>query len=174
MFEMDADFSHDPSHLPQFLDAIQDYDVVLGSRYLGGRITVVNWPIGRLVLSLLPNVYASFVTGLPVADTTSGFRCYRRNVLAGIDLDRIGSEGYAFQIEMAVRAWRRGFSIAEIPIVFIDRTLGESKMSKRIIWEAVWRVWALRFRDLVGRLVADRFDGFEWVGTPPAPRRYAR
>ena len=152
LFEMDADFSHDPSHLPQFLKAAEEYDVVLGSRYLHGRVTVINWPITRLVLSYGANVYARFVTGLPVADATGGYKCFRRNVLEGIALDRVESEGYAFQIEMSFRAWKRGFRIGEIPIVFVDRTAGESKMSKRIVREAVWRVWKLRFLSMVGRL----------------------
>jgi dolichol-phosphate mannosyltransferase len=152
IFEMDADFSHDPGHIPQFLAALTDYDVVLGSRYLHGRVTVVNWPIPRLLLSYAANVYARLVTGLPITDATGGFKCFRRQVLETINLDRVGSEGYSFQIEMSLRAWRRGFSLGEIPIVFSDRDLGESKMSKRIVWEAVWRVWALRFLDLVGKL----------------------
>ena len=152
LFEMDADFSHDPSHLPQFLEAIREFDVVLGSRYLHGRVTVINWPITRLILSYGANIYARVVTGLPVTDATGGFKCFRRNVLEAIDLDRVGSEGYSFQIEMSLRAWRGGFSIGEIPIVFADRDVGESKMSRRIIWEAVWRVWALRVADLFGRL----------------------
>ncbi|HUG41005.1 MAG TPA: polyprenol monophosphomannose synthase [Longimicrobiales bacterium] len=151
-FEMDADFSHDPAHLPQFLDAIRRFDVVLGSRYLHGRVTVVNWPMGRLLLSYFANLYARVVTGLPVTDATGGFKCFRRKVLEAMDLDRVLSEGYAFQIEMSLRAWRRGFAIGEIPIVFADRDIGESKMSRRIIWEAVWRVWTLRFRDLFRRL----------------------
>jgi dolichol-phosphate mannosyltransferase len=152
LFEMDADFSHDPSHLPQFLEAVREFDVVLGSRYLHGRVTVINWPIRRLILSFGANVYARVVTGLPVTDATGGFKCFRRKVLEAIDLDRIGSEGYSFQIEVSLRAWRAGFSLGEIPIVFSDRDVGESKMSKRIIWEAVWRVWALRLADLFGRL----------------------
>jgi dolichol-phosphate mannosyltransferase len=152
LLEMDADFSHDPTHLPQFLDAIRDYDVVLGSRYLGGRVTVINWPMMRLLLSYCANIYARVVTGLPVADATGGFKCFRRQVLEKIRLDRVRSEGYAFQIEMSFRAWRQGFRIGEIPIVFVDRNLGESKMSKRIIREAVWRVWQLRFQDMTGRL----------------------
>jgi dolichol-phosphate mannosyltransferase len=152
LFEMDADFSHDPSHLPQFLDAVREFDVVLGSRYLHGRVTVINWPMTRLLLSYGANVYARVVTGLPVSDATGGFKCFRRRVLESIDLDRVGSEGYSFQIEMSMRAWRKGFAVGEIPIVFADRDLGESKMSKRIIWEAVWRVWALRFADLFRRL----------------------
>ena len=152
LFEMDADFSHDPSHLPQFLDAIREFDVVLGSRYLHGRVTVINWPITRLILSYGANMYARVVTGLPVTDATGGFKCFRRKVLETIDLERVGSEGYSFQIEMSLRAWRNGFTIGEIPIVFADRDVGESKMSRRIIWEAVWRVWALRLADLFGRL----------------------
>lgn len=152
IFEMDADFSHDPAHLPQFLEAIQDADVVLGSRYLQGRVTVVNWPITRLLLSYGANTYARLVTGLPIADATGGYKCFRREVLQAIDLDRVESEGYAFQIEITLRAWKKGFRIVEIPIVFTDRDVGESKMSRRIIWEAVWKVWKLRFLDLVGKL----------------------
>lgn len=151
-FEMDADFSHDPAHLPHFLEAVRSYDLVLGSRYLHGRVTVVNWPITRLLLSYFANTYARIVTGMPVADATGGFKCFRRAALEGIELGRVRSEGYAFQIEMTLRAWKRGFRVAEIPIVFADRTSGESKMSRRIIWEAVWRVWMLRFMDLFGRL----------------------
>lgn len=151
-FEMDADFSHDPAHLPQFLEAIEDADVVVGSRYLHGRVTVINWPITRLLLSYFANLYARVITGLPVADATSGFKCFRREVLEAIDLGRVESEGYAFQIEMSMRAWRRGFRLTEIPIVFADRDAGESKMSKRIIREAVWRVWQLRLLDLLRRL----------------------
>lgn len=152
IFEMDADFSHDPAHLPQFLDAIRHADVVLGSRYLEGRVTVVNWPIARLLLSYGANYYARLVTGLPIADATGGYKCFRREVLEAIDLDRVESEGYAFQIEITLRAWKKGFRIAEIPIVFTDRDVGESKMSRRIIWEAVWKVWKLRFLDLFGKL----------------------
>lgn len=152
MFEMDADFSHDPAHIPQFLEAIDQFDVVLGSRYLHGRVTVVNWPIGRLLLSYFANRYARFVTGLPVADATGGFKCFRREVLAALPLDRVGSSGYAFQIEMSLRAWKRGFRLGEIPIMFVDRTEGESKMSKHIIREAVWRVWQLRALTMLNRL----------------------
>jgi dolichol-phosphate mannosyltransferase len=125
---------------------------VLGSRYLDGRVTVVNWPMGRLLLSYFANVYARVVTGLPVADATGGYKAFRRQVLAAIELDRIESEGYAFQIEMSMRAWKKGFRIGEIPIVFVDRTMGESKMSKRIIREAVWKVWKLRVLALFGKL----------------------
>lgn len=152
LFEMDADFSHDPSHLPTFLSSIEDYDVVLGSRYLHGRVTVVNWPIGRLLLSYFANVYARWVTGVPVADLTGGFKCFRREVLEAIPLERVESNGYAFQIEMTFRAWRKRFGIGEIPIMFVDRDTGESKMSKSIVREAVWRVWRLRWLALIGRL----------------------
>ncbi|MGQ0815546.1 MAG: polyprenol monophosphomannose synthase [Gemmatimonadota bacterium] len=145
MFEMDADFSHDPAHLPQFIEGLGEYDLVLGSRYLEGRVTVINWPMGRLLLSYFANVYARIVTGLPVADATGGFKAFNRKVLENIALNKVESEGYAFQIEMSFRAWKRGFRIGEIPIVFVDRTLGESKMSKRIVREAVWKVWKLRF-----------------------------
>jgi dolichol-phosphate mannosyltransferase len=152
IFEMDADFSHDPAHLPQFLDAIERFDVVLGSRYLEGRVTVVNWPIGRLLLSYFANAYARRVTGLPVADATGGFKCFRREVLEALALDRVESSGYAFQIEMSFRAWKKGFRLGEIPIMFVDRDVGESKMSKKIVREAVWRVWRFRFLSMTGRL----------------------
>ena len=152
VFEMDADFSHDPSHLPQFLSAIQGADLVLGSRYRNGKVTVVNWPIGRLLLSYFANVYARAVTGLPVWDGTGGFKCFRRKVLEAIDLNAVRSNGYAFQIEMSFRAWKAGFHLVEIPIVFVDRTEGESKMSKAIVREAIWMVWRLRFMGLFGKL----------------------
>jgi dolichol-phosphate mannosyltransferase len=145
VFEMDADFSHDPAHLPQFLAAIQNADVVLGSRYHAGRVTVVNWPMSRLLLSYCANIYARLVTGLRLDDATGGFKCFRRSVLEAIDLDAVRSNGYAFQIEMSFRAWKKGFRFAEIPIVFVDRTEGQSKMSKRIVREAVWMVWRLRW-----------------------------
>jgi dolichol-phosphate mannosyltransferase len=151
-FEMDADFSHDPAHLPQFINALANADVVLGSRYLHGRVTVVNWPIGRLLLSYFANVYARWVTGLPIADATGGFKCFRREVLASIHLDRVESNGYAFQIEMSFRAWILGYRLGEIPITFVDRDIGESKMSKKIVFEAVWRVWRLRALALLGKL----------------------
>ena len=143
-FEMDADFSHDPAHLKEFLKAVHDADLVLGSRYLAGRVTVVNWPMGRLLLSYFANVYARWVTGLRIWDLTGGFKCYRRRVLEGIDLAQVRSNGYAFQIEMSVRAWRKGFKLAEIPIVFVDRTEGQSKMNRAIVREAVWMVPRLR------------------------------
>ena len=152
VFEMDADFSHDPAHLPQFLDAVQNADLVLGSRYLKGRVSVVNWPISRLLLSYFANVYARAVTGLPVWDSTGGFKCFRRAVLEAIDLQGVHSNGYAFQIEMSFKAWKKGFTIAEIPIVFVDRTEGTSKMSKAIVREAIWMVWWLRLKSIFHRL----------------------
>ena len=150
VFEMDADFSHDPAHLSQFLSAIEEADLVLGSRYRNGKVTVVNWPIKRLLLSYFANVYARVVTGLPVWDATGGFKCFRRKVLEAIDLSHVRSNGYAFQIEMSFRAWRKHFKIVEIPIVFVDRTEGQSKMSRAIVREAIWMVWRLRFWALQG------------------------
>jgi len=152
VFEMDADFSHDPRHLPQFLAAIEDADLVLGSRYLGGRVTVVNWPMPRLLLSYFANIYARVVTGVRLGDATGGFKCFRRKVLEAMDLDAVRSNGYAFQIEMSTRAARKGFRITEIPIVFVDRTDGVSKMSRAIIREAIWMVWRLRILSILGRL----------------------
>jgi dolichol-phosphate mannosyltransferase len=152
IFEMDADFSHDPAHLPQFLKSIESADLVLGSRYREGRVTVVNWPMSRLLLSYFANIYARVVTGLQLYDSTGGFKCFRREVLAAIDFDKVRSNGYAFQIEMSFRASKQGFRIVEIPIVFVDRTEGTSKMSKRIVREAVWMVWRLRWWSISGRL----------------------
>jgi dolichol-phosphate mannosyltransferase len=152
IFEMDADFSHDPNHLPQFLDAIIDADLVLGSRYRGGKVTVVNWPMTRLLLSYGANIYARIVTGMQLDDSTGGFKCFRRKVLEAIDLDDVRSNGYAFQIEMSFRATRKGFRITEIPIVFVDRTEGTSKMSGHIVREAVFMVWRLRWWAITGRL----------------------
>jgi dolichol-phosphate mannosyltransferase len=151
IFEMDADFSHDPSHLPEFLAAVQDADLVLGSRYRHGKVTVVNWPMSRLILSYAANIYARAITGLELGDATGGFKCFRRKVLEAIPLDQVRSNGYAFQIEMSFRAWKRGFRIVEIPIVFHDRTEGESKMSKGIVREAIWMVWRLRWWGITGR-----------------------
>ncbi len=145
VFEMDADFSHDPAALDEFLTEIRDADVVLGSRYLYG-VTVVNWPLRRLVLSVGANIYTRLVTGMPLKDSTGGFKCFRREVLAALPLDRIKSDGYGFQIEVNYHCWRRGFRIREIPITFVDRRVGISKMSRRIIWEAMWMVWALRLK----------------------------
>jgi dolichol-phosphate mannosyltransferase len=152
VFEMDADFSHNPDHLPEFLRRIVDADLVLGSRYRNGRVTVVNWPMPRLLLSYAANIYARAITGLQLYDSTGGFKCFRRKVLEAIDLNSVKSNGYAFQIEMSFRAWKKGFRIAEIPIVFVDRTEGESKMSKRIVREAVWMVWRLRWWAITGKV----------------------
>jgi dolichol-phosphate mannosyltransferase len=152
VFEMDADFSHDPVHLKQFLKAVTEADLVIGSRYLGGRVTVVNWPMGRLLLSYCANIYARWITGLHIWDLTGGFKCFRRQVLEGIDLSRVRSNGYGFQIEMSVRAWRKGFTLKEIPIVFVDRTEGQSKMNRAIVREAVWLVPRLRLMALFGRI----------------------
>jgi dolichol-phosphate mannosyltransferase len=152
VFEMDADFSHNPERLPEFLAAIREADVVLGSRYQDGHVNVVNWPMSRLFLSYGANVYARFVTGLPIFDATGGFKCFRRNVLESIDLNSVKSNGYAFQIEMSFRAWKRGFRLLEIPIIFVDRTEGVSKMSKKIVREAIWMVWRLRWWGLTGRV----------------------
>jgi dolichol-phosphate mannosyltransferase len=152
IFEMDADFSHDPQHLPQFLDSIENADLVIGSRYRDRRVTVVNWPIERLLLSYFANVYARFVTRLPIFDTTAGYKCFRRKVLESVNLNDVRSNGYAFQIEMHFRVWRKNFRIVEIPIVFVDRTEGTSKMSKKIVREAVWMVWRLRWWALRGRV----------------------
>lgn len=151
LFEMDADFSHDPSFLPSFLKAIEEADLVLGSRYATG-VNVINWPISRLLLSLGANLYARTITGLPLTDSTGGFKCFRREVLEAIDLDRVRSNGYAFQIEMSFRAWKKGFRLKEVPIIFTDRVEGQSKMSKKIVREAIWMVWWLRLRSLLGRL----------------------
>ncbi len=152
IFEMDADFSHDPRKLPEFLEAIKNADLVLGSRYQHGQVNVVNWPMSRLFLSYAANIYARAVTGTPVFDATGGYKCFRRKVLESIDLGEIQSNGYAFQIEMTFRAWKKGFRVLEIPIVFVDRTVGQSKMSKQIVREAVWMVWRLRWRSLWGKI----------------------
>ncbi len=151
IFEMDADFSHDPEEIPNFLREIKLYDVVLGSRYITGA-NVANWPLRRLLLSYYANKYARIVTGLKVYDTTGGFKCFRREVLAAIDLNSIHSNGYAFQIEMNFRAWRKKFRIKEIPIVFVDRRAGTSKMNKSIVREAVLLVWKLKLKTISGEL----------------------
>jgi len=151
IFEMDADFSHDPDAIAGFLAKAEEADVVLGSRYLNG-ISVVNWPLSRLLLSYFANIYTRWVTGLPLKDATGGFKCFRRRALAGIRLDRVKSDGYGFQIEMSFRCWKKGFKIVEIPILFVDRLAGVSKMSRRIVWEAAFMVWRLRLQSLFGQL----------------------
>lgn len=158
VFQMDADFSHDPAYIPDFFKAAKDSDLVLGSRYRDGRANVVNWPVSRLLLSYFANLYARQVTGLPVWDATGGFKCWRRKVLEVIQLSDVRSNGYAFQIEMTFRAWKHGFSIVEIPIVFVDRLEGESKMSKKIVREGIWMVWRLRWwamRNRIPRVAAE-------------------
>jgi dolichol-phosphate mannosyltransferase len=151
VFEMDADFSHDPKFLSVFLDAAKHADLVIGSRYKTG-VNVINWPISRLLLSIGANQYARWVTGLPIVDSTGGFKCFRRRVLEAIDFERVRSNGYSFQIEMTFRAWKKGFRLVEIPIVFTDRVEGQSKMNKRIVREAIWMVWWLRLKALAGQL----------------------
>jgi dolichol-phosphate mannosyltransferase len=151
VFEMDADFSHDPKFLSVFLDAAKHADLVIGSRYKTG-VNVINWPISRLLLSIGANQYARWVTGLPIVDSTGGFKCFRRRVLEAIDFERVRSNGYSFQIEMTFRAWKKGFRVMEIPIVFTDRVEGQSKMNKRIVREAIWMVWWLRLKSLAGQL----------------------
>jgi dolichol-phosphate mannosyltransferase len=151
VFEMDADFSHNPQEINHFLEKIADYDLVIGSRYTNG-VRVLNWPIRRLMLSYSANVYTRFMTGLPLYDATGGYKCYRRAVLEAIDLDRIRSNGYAFQIEMSYKTWKKGFRIVEIPITFLDRRSGASKMSKHIVYEAIFMLWKLRFQSLFHRL----------------------
>jgi len=152
ILEMDADFSHDPKFLPKLLAAVDGgADLVLGSRYKSG-VNVINWPMSRLLLSYCANIYVRWVTGLPLTDATGGFKCFRREVLEALPLERIRSNGYAFQIEMSFRAWRKKFRLVEVPIVFTDRVEGSSKMSKAIVREAVWMVWWLWIADRLGRL----------------------
>jgi len=151
ILEMDADFSHDPQYVPDFLKAIEESDLVLGSRYISG-VNVINWPMSRLLLSYFANVYTRIVTGLPVRDATGGFKCFRRQTLESINLDAIKSNGYIFQIEVSMRAWKKGLRVIEIPIVFTDRQHGASKMSKRIVREAIWKVWYLRLMSILGKL----------------------
>jgi dolichol-phosphate mannosyltransferase len=151
VLEMDADRSHDPKYLPALLAATQEAEVVIGSRYKNG-VNVINWPMSRLLLSYFANKYAHWVTGLPLSDATGGFKCFRSVVLQSIDLDAVRSNGYAFQIEMSFRAWKKGFRLTEVPIVFTDRVEGQSKMSKKIVREAVWMVWWLRIESLFGKL----------------------
>jgi dolichol-phosphate mannosyltransferase len=151
VIQMDADGSHSPTMLPELVKLAADYDLVLGSRYLHG-ITVVNWPIERLLLSYFGNAYVRAVLRLPVRDATGGFKCWRRNALTAIEPDRVRSNGYSFQVETSFRAWKRGLRIREVPIIFMDREVGESKMSKRIGMEALWIVWWLKLAHLLGRL----------------------
>lgn len=151
IFEMDADFSHNPDYLKDFLMTARQSDLVIGSRYLHG-VNVVNWPMLRLIMSYCAGIYTRLVTGMPIRDPTSGFKCYRREVLEAIDLEHIFSDGYSFQIEMNYRCWRKGFRIREISIIFIDRNSGSSKMSRWIIFEAILVVWWLRIQHLLGKI----------------------
>lgn len=151
--EMDADFSHNPEDLPRLIKNVQsgEADLAVGSRYSDG-ISIVNWPLSRLILSYCANLYARMITGIPIKDTTAGFKCIHRKVLEALDLERISSNGYAFQIEIHFRAWQAGFKLKEVSIIFREREEGVSKMSKSIVREAVWRVWSLKFRSLIGSL----------------------
>lgn len=151
VLEMDADFSHDPREIPRFLEAAAEADLVIGSRYITQGNTQ-NWPVRRRLLSRLGNLYAYIVTGMSVRDATSGYRCYRRSLLQRLNLDRISSNGYAFQIEVAFRVWKLGLRIREIPILFVDRVAGQSKLDRRIVWEALWGLWRLRLLSLAHRL----------------------
>jgi len=150
-FQMDADFSHDPKEIKNFIKAITNCDLIIGSRYIQG-VNVINWPMSRLLLSYFANIYTRVITSLPVKDATGGYRCFRRKVLESIDLSRIKSNGYAFQIEMNYKAWKNGFKVCELPIIFMDRVAGTSKMSKKIVREAVFMVWKLRIMSLLGLL----------------------
>jgi dolichol-phosphate mannosyltransferase len=152
IFEMDADISHPPDALPRMIEASKQYQVVVGSRYVDGRVTVSNWPMSRLLVSYFGSWYARVITRMPVRDATGGFNCWRREVLQSVGLERIRSNGYAFQIELKFRAFRKGFSMIEVPILFMERDTGESKMSWKIVREAIWRVWWLKIQDLFGRL----------------------
>lgn len=151
--EMDADFSHNPEDLPKLVHEVKNdqTDVAIGSRYANG-ISIVNWPLSRLILSYGANLYARLITGLPISDTTAGFKCIHRKVLETISVERIRSNGYAFQIELHFRAWKAGFRISEVSIIFREREEGVSKMSRTIVWEAIWRVWTLKFKSLMGKL----------------------
>ena len=151
IMEMDADLSHDPKEIPNFLLNINDYDLVIGSRYVNG-VNVINWPLSRLILSCGANKYTRVVTRLPIKDATGGFKAFQRKVLEAINLDAIHSDGYSFQIETTFKAWKKGFRICEIPIIFVDRAAGESKMSKKIVREAILMVWKLKLLSIIGKL----------------------
>lgn len=151
VLEMDADFSHNPHDIPHLIEAAQKYDLVIGSRYSNG-VNIVNWPIKRLLISYFASKYVRIITGMPVKDPTGGFKCFKRQTLEAIDLDKIHSGGYSFQVEMNYRAWCKGFRIKEIPIIFTERMNGVSKMSKAIVWEAAWMIWYLRALRLFGKL----------------------
>ncbi len=150
--EIDADFSHDPESIAPMLEKMGEADLVIGSRYMNNTVNVVNWPLSRLVLSKAASIYTRLITGMPVSDPTSGFKCFSARVLRGLDLERVHSQGYSFQIEMNYRAWKRGFTITELPIVFVDRSVGKSKMTRKNIIEAVWMVWWLKLLSVFGRI----------------------
>ncbi len=147
IFEMDADYSHDPREIKNFLKRIEKCDLVIGSRYYQG-VRVLNWPLRRLILSVFANLYTKIITGMPIYDATGGYKCFKRKVLESIDLSKIKSNGYAFQIEMNFKAYKKNFEMCEMPITFIDRVKGHSKMNRKIVWEAVWMVWKLRFKSI--------------------------
>ncbi len=147
--QMDADLSHDPNDVPRLVSRLTDHDLVIGSRYVNG-VSVVNWPIRRLILSYGANMYSRFITGMPINDGTGGFKAWRGTLLNDIELKKVRSQGYSFQIEMNFRSWRLGARIREEPIIFVDRTIGESKMSKSIMYEAIWMVWRLRIWKIFG------------------------
>jgi len=151
--EMDADLSHDPDDLPRLIEPVAagDTDLAIGSRYVDG-VRVINWPLPRLVLSYAAGVYTRAITRMPIRDVTAGFKCFHRRVLEALPLDRVNSDGYAFQVEMHYRTWRAGFRVQEVPVIFTERTEGQSKMSKDIVREAALKVWELRLRALMGRL----------------------
>lgn len=151
VFEMDADFSHDPKAIPAFLDKLKEYDLVIGSRYIQG-IAVVNWPLSRLMISMGASYYSRMITFLPVKDVTAGFMSYRVESLKHIDLDKVKSNGYSFQIEMKFRMWKKGFKLIEIPILFVDRRAGVSKMSRKIVYEAMFMVWKLKLMSIFNKL----------------------
>jgi dolichol-phosphate mannosyltransferase len=155
IMEMDGDFSHNPADIPHFIRAAESADLVLGSRYCNG-IRVINWPLGRLVLSLGAAKYVQLITGMPFSDPTGGFKCFRRHALASIDLSRVQSNGYSFQIELTHKIWRQGLKIAEVPIIFTDRFQGSSKMSRNIVWEALGMVWKLLFQNGLRRSPSPR------------------
>ena len=147
--QMDADLSHNPKDLPMLVKNLDEYDLVIGSRYIRG-ISVVNWPLRRLMLSYGANTYSRIITGMPIMDGTGGFKAWKSEVLSDIDLDSVRSQGYSFQIEMNFRAWIKDYKIKEVPIIFSDRTIGQSKMSKKIVYEAVFMVWRLRIWKIFG------------------------
>ena len=150
IFEMDADFSHDPKEIPRMLKEIENADLIIGSRYITG-VNVINWPLGRLILSVMASKYTRMITGMPIYDCTGGYKCFRREVLEAISLEEVKSNGYSFQIEMNFKAWKRKFRIKEIPIIFHDRTVGQSKMTRKIMIEAAFMVWKLKFFSLFGK-----------------------